>query len=77
MRLNAAIAARYERHASRYGSCFPSPREQEAYGTASTDQGNVSHEIPSIQGVYRIETPHGADNHSIGFAEVDIVNLQS
>jgi hypothetical protein len=77
MRLNSAIASRYEQHASRYGSYFPSPGEQEAYGTASTDQGNVSHEIPAIQGVYRIETPDGADNHSIGFAEVDIVNLRS
>ena len=70
MRFNAPIAAKYECHASRFGSRFPSPREQEVYGTASTDQGNVSHEVPAIQAIYRIETPGGADNHTIEFAEV-------
>lgn len=70
MKLNAPIATRYECHASQLGIHFPSPREQEAYEPASTDQGNVSHEIPAIQGAYRIETPHGADNHTPEFAEV-------
>ena len=50
---------------------FPPRQNQEAYGTgASTDQGNVSYEIPSIQGVFKIKTPGGADNHTAEFAEV-------
>jgi hypothetical protein len=73
MKVNPVIAAKYELHASRYATHFLPLREQEAYGTASTDQGNVSHEIPAIQAIYHIETPDGADNHSIGFAEVDII----
>lgn len=69
LRLNTPASSRYERHAVRFGPCFPSPKEQEVYGTASTDQGNVSHELPAIHAIYRIETPQGADNHTVEFAE--------
>ena len=70
MKLNLPMATRYEFYASKLGIHFPSRHKQEAYNPASTDQGNVSHEIPAIQGVYRIETLRGADNHTPEFAEV-------
>jgi hypothetical protein len=69
-KINAPLAARYEHHARRYGFCFASPDEQATYPMASTDQGNVSHEIPAFQAIYRIETPNGADNHTPEFAKV-------
>jgi len=37
---------------------------------ASTDQGNVSYEIPAIQAVYKIETPSGEANHTPEFTKV-------
>ena len=68
--MNLPLGKRWESYASNFGIHSPSPNEQMKYGKASTDQGNVSHELPSIQGVYRIETEGGKDNHTPEFAEV-------
>ena len=71
LKTNAPMAMRYEYYASKFGIHIPSHRQQEEIdGAASTDQGNVSYEIPAIQAVYRIETQGGADNHTPEFAEV-------
>ena len=75
---NVPMATRYECYASQFGVHFPSPREQEELGAgASTDQGNVSHEIPTIQAVYKIDAPPGEANHTSGFARVfSCVNIK-
>lgn len=52
------------------GIKFPSKRDQEAMSLGSTDQGNVTYEIPAIHAVYKIDTPPGVGNHTPGFAEV-------
>ena len=71
MKTNSPLATRYEFYASQLGIQFPSRQEQEAYSTAaSTDQGDVSYEIPSIQGVFKIETPKGVDNQTPEFTDV-------
>jgi len=69
MKMNLPLGLRWEFYAREFGADFPPPKEQKN-GKASTDQGNVSHEIPSIQGVYRIETEGGCDNHTPEFALV-------
>ena len=73
MKINAPMATRYERYASLFGVHFPSRQDQKAYGKASTDQGNVSYEIPAIQGAFYIESQNEADNHTLEFAEVSPV----
>ena len=70
MKMNLPLGKRWEGYAAGFGIHCPSRSEQANYGKASTDQGNVSHEIPSIQVVYRIETEGGKDNHTPEFAEV-------
>ena len=71
LKTNAPMAMRYEYYASKFGIHIPSIEQQEEInGAASTDQGNVSYEIPAIQAVYRIETQGRADNHTPEFAEV-------
>lgn len=52
------------------GIKFPSKRDQEGLSLGSTDQGNVTYEIPAIHPVYKIDTPPGVGNHTPGFAEV-------
>jgi hypothetical protein len=37
---------------------------------ASTDQGDVSYELPCMHALYRIDSPPGVGNHIPGFAEV-------
>jgi amidohydrolase len=38
-------------------------------GLGSTDQGNVSYEVPAFHGVYAIPCPDGVFNHMPGFTE--------
>jgi len=71
LRVNVPLAQRYQGYASELGVNFPSRRNQEDIpASASTDQGNVSHEVPAIQAVYKIDVPSGEANHTAGFAEV-------
>jgi hypothetical protein len=64
------MAERYESYASQMGVHFPSRNEQEALPTGSTDQGNVTYEIPGIHAMFKIETAPGVGNHTSGFAAV-------
>jgi hypothetical protein len=71
LRPNHPLAMRYETYATQLGVDFPSRRQQEEIdAAASTDQGNVSYEIPTIQAVYKIDVPLGEENHMPGFTEV-------
>jgi metal-dependent amidase/aminoacylase/carboxypeptidase family protein len=71
LNVNVPLAGRYESYASQLGVQFPSRREQEDLAaSASTDQGNVSYEIPAMQAVYKIDVPSGDANHTPGFADV-------
>jgi metal-dependent amidase/aminoacylase/carboxypeptidase family protein len=71
LKVNAPLAVRYEALASRFGIQFPSRVEQQGLAaSASTDQGNVSYEIPAMQAVYKIYVPSGEANHTQGFADV-------
>jgi metal-dependent amidase/aminoacylase/carboxypeptidase family protein len=70
LNINVPLAARYESYASDLGIKFPSKRDQEGQSIASTDQGNVTYEIPAIHAVYKIDTPPGVGNHTPGFADV-------
>ena len=67
---NVPMATRYESYARQFHIQFPSRQEQEANPMASTDQGNVSYEVPAIHALFRIDTPPGVGNHTSGFAEV-------
>ena len=67
---NGPMALKYESYLQGLGIQFPPRATQEAYATASTDQGDVSYEVPQIHPVYRINTPEGVGNHTPGFAEV-------
>jgi hypothetical protein len=70
MRTNEPLAMRYQDHASTFGIHFPSRSEQEGInGAASTDQGDVSYEIPTMQAVYKIDAPPGQANHNLGFTK--------
>lgn len=74
LRPNAPLALRYQAYATELGIRFPSRTEQENLAaSASTDQGNVSYEVPSIQAVYKIDTPSGAANHTPEFDKVRLV----
>jgi len=64
------MAERYQIYASQLGVKFPSRATQEAAPSGSTDQGNVTYEVPGIHAVYKIETPPGVGNHTPGFEEV-------
>lgn len=64
------MASKYESYLQGLGIQFPPRAMQEAYATASTDQGDVSYEIPQVHPVYKIDTPEGVGNHTPGFAEV-------
>jgi len=76
MNVNAPLALRYQAYASRFGIKFPPRLEQEGIdAAASTDQGNVSHEIPAIQAVYAIDVPSGESNHTLAFAQVDLLTM--
>jgi len=71
LKVNAPLANRYEQYASLLGVNFPSRREQENLeASASTDQGNVSYEIPALQAVYKIDVPSGEANHTAAFTNV-------
>ena len=71
MKVNVPLAQGYEDYASQFGIRFPSRRDQEnLQASASTDQGNVSYEVPALQAVYKIDVPSGEANHTAGFAEV-------
>jgi metal-dependent amidase/aminoacylase/carboxypeptidase family protein len=71
LKVNGPLAMRYEWYASRFGIKFRSRREQESSAaSASSDQGNVSYEIPAMQAVYKIDVPSGDANHTPGFADV-------
>jgi len=73
LRVNVPLAQRYQEYASGLGVDFPSRRNQEDIpASASTDQGNVSYEVPAIQAVYKIDVPSGEANHTAGFAEVTL-----
>ena len=67
---NGPMASKYESYLRGLGIQFPPRATQEAYATASTDQGDVSYEVPQIHPVYKINTPEGVGNHTPGFAEV-------
>jgi metal-dependent amidase/aminoacylase/carboxypeptidase family protein len=67
---NAPLAERYESFARQFGVEFPSRQEQEGFPLASTDQGDVSYEIPAIQALFRIDVPPGVGNHTPAFADV-------
>lgn len=71
MKTNEPLAMRYQEYASTFGIHFPSRGEQEAInGAASTDQGDVSYEIPTMQAIYKIDAPPGQANHNPGFTKV-------
>jgi len=73
LRVNVPLAQRYQEYASGLGVDFPSRRNQEDIpASASTDQGNVSYEVPAIQAVYKIDVPSSEANHTAGFAEVSL-----
>ena len=64
------MATRYESYASSLGVKFPSRKEQEEFGSGSTDQGNVTYEVPSIHPMFKLDLPEGVGNHTPGFTEV-------
>ena len=70
LNINVPLAEHYQSYASQLGIHFPSRRDQEMTGTGSTDQGNVTYEIPGIHAMYKIDLPPGVGNHTPGFAEV-------
>ena len=73
LRVNVPLAQRYQEYASELGVNFPSRHNQEDIpASASTDQGNVSYEVPAIQAVYKIDVPSGEANHTASFAEVSL-----
>lgn len=49
---NGPLAKQYESSARRFGTEFPSRQEQEGFPLGSTDQGDVSYEIPTIQALF-------------------------
>jgi metal-dependent amidase/aminoacylase/carboxypeptidase family protein len=70
---NVPLAKEYESYASQLGIHFPSRRDQESVVAGSTDQGNVTYEIPGIHALYKIDVPEGAGNHTPEFADVTFV----
>jgi hypothetical protein len=75
LKINVPLAVRYESYASVMGVRFPSRNEQQALPTGSTDQGNVTYEIPGIHAIYKINTPPGSGNHTPGFTEVKFFDI--
>jgi metal-dependent amidase/aminoacylase/carboxypeptidase family protein len=57
----------YEKHAKSLGVTFPSKSVQESFPNGSTDMGNVSYVLPSLQPGYSIKSTAG--NHTQGFAQ--------
>jgi hypothetical protein len=68
--VNTPLAERYEYWGRHLGVKFHTLEAQAADKGGSTDQGDVSHEIPAIQGVFGIDAPDGQDCHAPRFAEV-------
>jgi len=64
---NDPLAERYISYASKFGINFPSRADQERVPGASTDEGDVSYEVPSLQAVYKIETKE--PNHNPEFTK--------
>lgn len=62
---NRPLANFYAQHMEKYGIEFPSEEDQIRAGGGSTDFGNISYEMPSIQPFYGIHTT--AANHTIEF----------
>jgi len=71
LKVNSSLASKYEYYASYLGIDCPARHEQESLDSfASTDQGNVSHKVPAIQAVYKIDVENGQANHTSDFAKV-------
>jgi hypothetical protein len=70
LNINTPLAEHYQDYAVGLGIKFPDRRDQEAQTTGSTDQGDVTYEIPGIHAMYKIDTPPGVGNHTPGFAQV-------
>ncbi|HVC30247.1 MAG TPA: M20 family metallopeptidase [Steroidobacteraceae bacterium] len=64
METNTVLARAFHENARLLGWPLPSP-DRETPSGASSDMGNVSHVVPSIQPTYAI--PSGAGNHNAGF----------
>jgi metal-dependent amidase/aminoacylase/carboxypeptidase family protein len=64
---NNPLAERYMSYASKFGIHFPPRADQERIPGASTDEGDVSYEVPSLQPVYRIESKQA--NHNPEFTK--------
>ncbi|KAG2190469.1 hypothetical protein INT46_001553 [Mucor plumbeus] len=62
---NRPLADFYAHHMEKYGIDFPSEEDQIRAGGGSTDFGNISYEMPTIQPFYGIHT--SAANHTIEF----------
>jgi len=76
LNINIPLAEHYEGYAAGLGIKFPDRRDQEAQTTGSTDQGDVTYEIPGIHAMYKIDTPPGVGNHTPGFAEVPVFSFE-
>lgn len=66
LNINTKLAEIYKSHATGQGVKFVSREEEDKMPQGSTDMGNVSHIVPSIQPFYSIDTL--APNHSVDFA---------
>ncbi|CAF1075538.1 unnamed protein product [Didymodactylos carnosus] len=68
VKFNQVLAERYEQYAKIQGSEILSKEEQSKIALASTDQGNVSYEVPAIHAEYRINPNTNMNKEStIGF----------
>ncbi|KAL1436253.1 hypothetical protein MTO96_049834 [Rhipicephalus appendiculatus] len=68
LRPNLVMAKIYRTYAERQGLHFPDGDVSPA-SSASTDVGNVSHTIPTIQPYYALEAATSGGNHTEGFRE--------
>lgn len=68
VRTNSVMAELYGGNARRYGGKRFLPRHvEETLSSGSTDMGNVSHAVPSIHPMFKIQINKGQGNHHPGF----------
>ena len=65
MKTNSVMAEKYRGYMEPLGKTFRTLAEDEALAGGSTDMGNVSYIVPSIQPMFKIPTPVG--NHHPDF----------
>ena len=64
---NDPLAERYTSYATKDGVKIPPRAEQEGIPGASTDEGDVSYEVPSLQAVFKLVSEQS--NHNAAFAK--------